>query len=194
MSEMLGNNPPQIVTKEEDEALFTQYIQNNISYDGWIKKLVEIHTSRGSITKTEILSLTGSIILRDGVLEMITDLHQKGFHTVLLSGSVDIIVEQIAKKIGVGTWEACSKIIFDENETLIDILSGGDEINKKEALSEKYLQENGFVDAEIYALGDGANDIALFKKYKGILIGENKHIEPIAWKKIHTLQEIKDLI
>ncbi|MEI6022278.1 MAG: HAD-IB family phosphatase [bacterium] len=182
------------ITKEEDELLFIQYLQNDIAYDDWIKKLVEIHTSRGSITKTELKLMVENIPLKEGVLEMVLDLHSKGFHTVLLSGSVDFIVEQIAQKIGIRAWMACSKLIFNENETLIDIISGGDEIYKKETLAEKYIQDNDFMNAEIYALGDGANDIELFKKYKGILIGNNKHLEPITWKSIQTLQEIKDLI
>jgi HAD superfamily phosphoserine phosphatase-like hydrolase len=125
---------------------------------------------------------------------MVKDLKTKGFHTVLLTGSLDCIAETIAHRVGVDAWRACSSFVFDENETLVDIDSNGEEINKKESLAKEYIAEHGFTRSEIYALGDGGNDIALFQNYKGILLGDNAKLAPIAWKQVQTLSEVTNLL
>jgi phosphoserine phosphatase len=182
------------ITKEEDHALFEQYLEKSLEYNAWTKKLIEIHRSRGSITKSEIIAMAQNLPLRDGAVEMVADLKAKGFHTVLLTGSLDVIAETIAHRIDADAWRACSSFVFDDSETLVDINSNGEEINKKESLAKEYVAEHGFTEAEIYALGDGGNDIALFQNYKGILLGDNAKLAPIAWKHVQTLSEVTDLL
>ena len=182
------------INKEEDHALFEQYLAKTLEYNDWIKKLVEIHRSRGSITRSEILTMAQSLPLREDAIEMTAALKKKGFRTVVLSGSADGIVETIAGRIGADAWMACSSFVFDENETLIHIASGGEEAERKEWLAKKYINENDFTNAEIYALGDGGNDIALFNNYKGILLGDNAKLAPLAWKQVQSLSEVVELL
>lgn len=182
------------ITKEEDNALFEQYLAKTLEYNDWTKKLVAIHRSRGSITKSEIVSMAQNLPLREGAAAMVATLKAKGFHTVLLTGSLDIIAESIAGRVEVDAWRACSSFVFDENETLIDIQSYGEEIDRKVLLAKEYVAEHGFTGADIYALGDGGNDIALFNTYKGILLGDNTKLAPIAWKQVQTLSEAAEIL
>lgn len=44
------------------------------------------------------------------------------------------------------------------------------------------------------SIGDGGNEKELFELTKGILIGNNQTLLPLAWKQVNTLTEAVDLL
>lgn len=182
------------ITPEEDHALFERYLERTLQYNDWTKELVRIHQSRGSITKSELETFAANIVLRPDAIGMVTTLKEKGWHIVLLSGSVDLIVSLIAKRIGANDWRACSKLIFDDSGKLSDIVSSGDEADAKIKIASEYLAQNNVSTENAVAIGDGGNDIELFKHMKGILLGQNEKLKAVAWKQVEHLSEIPGLI
>ncbi len=182
------------ITAQEDHALFEQYLEHKLEYNNWTKELFRIHSSRGSITKDELETFAHDIVLRPDAATMVSDAKTKGWHVVLLSGSVDLIVSTIAKRIGSDDWRACSQLVFDESRTLADIVSSGDESNAKISIAKRYLDEHNLSYENAVAIGDGGNDIELFKKMKGILLGNNEKLKPFAWKQVGSLLEITNII
>jgi len=182
------------ITQEEDEALFHKYLKEHLQYNDWTKELFRIHSSRGSITKAELKEFTTELEIRSDAKETVSALKEKGWHIVLLSGSVDLIVESIAKRLGVDDWRACSQLVFSDEEKLSDIVSSGDESNAKLAIAREYLAKNNIATENAIAIGDGGNDQDLFKNMKGILLGSNEKLKPLAWKQVESLSEIIELI
>lgn len=182
------------ITHKEDTALFEKYLKENLEYNDWTKELFAIHKSRGSITKTELETFAHEIVLRPDAIDMVTALKEKEYHIVLLSGSVDLIVSTIASRLGADEWRACSQLIFGEDGTLTDIVSSGDESNAKIAIAKKYLEEHSVSPENAIAIGDGGNDQDLFRYMKGILIGTNEKLQPLAWKQVERLSEIPTLL
>lgn len=182
------------ITSEEDNALFERYVKDDIAYNDWMKELVRIHQSRGSITKKELIDFIDTIELRSDAASSVMTVKKMGYHSVLLSGSVDLIVEAIAKKLHFDAWRSCSSLVFDDMDVLINIVSNGDEALRKETLAREYAKENNFTFKNAFCVGDGGNDIELFKEMKGILLGDNKKLEPLAWKKVSSLSEIGALL
>jgi phosphoserine phosphatase len=182
------------ITPEEDTALFEKYLKENLEYNDWTKELFRIHTSRGSITKGELETFAHEIVLRPDAIDMVSALKEKGWHIVLISGSVDLIVSIIASRLGADEWRACSQLVFVEDGTLADIVSSGDESNAKIAIAKKYLSEHSISLENAIAIGDGGNDIDLFKHMNGILLGQNEKLKAVAWKQVEQLLEIPNLI
>lgn len=182
------------ITHEEDTALFEKYLKEDPQYNDWTKELFAIHKSRGSITKTELETFAHEIALRPDAIDMVASLKEKGYHVVLLSGSVDLIVSTVASRLGANEWRACSQLIFGEDGTLSDIVSSGDEAHAKIGIAKKYLEEHDISPENAIAIGDGGNDQDLFKHMKGILLGTNEKLQPLAWKRVDNLSEISELL
>lgn len=179
------------ITTEKDEELFEQYRQGTLSYLDWIKKLVGLyHANNYPLTKRQIVQLAEDVELRSDAISFVRLAKEKGYIVVLVSASVDVIVEHIAKRLGADNWLSCSKAIF-ENDILIDLISMGDEGPAKL----KLVTEAGikFSDTTI-SVGDGANEKELFERTKGILLGSNQTLLPLAWKRVDSLTEAAELI
>jgi hydroxymethylpyrimidine pyrophosphatase-like HAD family hydrolase len=71
--------------------------------------------------------------------------------------------------------------------------ASGERAAKLELISNFCLQ-NGFDLSETIAVGDGGNDLEIFKNTKGVLLGDNAELLPVAWKQIHNLSELVDII
>lgn len=182
------------ITAEEDKQLFEQYLHHTLEYNNWTKELFRIHQSRGAITKDELVSFVETVELRPDAVSTIESLKQKGYSIVLISGSVDLVVSEMAKRLSIDQWLACSQLAFDEQGTLSNIISTGDEADSKLGLALNYLSHNNISADDAIAVGDGGNEWELFKVMKGILLGDNEKLKPLAWKQVQSLSEIPNVI
>lgn len=182
------------ITAEEDRALFDQYKNGTITYQEWTSKGVELHKDHQPVTKGELIEFFKTISLRDGAQELVNAAKEKGYHTTILSGSVDVIVSTIAERLGLHGWLSCAKAVFDDQEVLTDIVSEGDEAPAKLKLAERYVAEHGFDLKDSISIEDGGNGVELFKHAKGVLVGNNKDLAPLAWKQVENLSEINELL
>ncbi len=182
------------ITADEDKELFDRYLKDELLYKDWTKELIAIHRSRSSITMAEIIELAESINLRPDAVATVLALREKGYRVILLSGSVDVIIGTIAAALGIEEWFACSTLVFNEENVLTDIVSLGDEAPAKLKLAQNYIDAKNIDIESCYAVGDGGNDIELFKVMKGIVFGDHKGLNEVAWKRVEKLSEVVDLI
>jgi HAD superfamily phosphoserine phosphatase-like hydrolase len=182
------------ITPEEDKALFEQYLTDTFAYNDWIKELVALYQSRTPVTRREIIELAETTHLRPDAVATVLALREKGYRVILLSGSVDGIVGTIATALGIDEWFACSTLVFDENDMLVGIESMGDEAPAKLAIVQSYIATNSIDIENCFAIDDGGNGIELFKVMKGILLGGNEKLKPLAWKQVETLSEISTIL
>lgn len=182
------------ITPEEDQTLFDRYVNNDLQYNDWTKELVRLHKEHEPKTRADFMAVVESVELRPDAQETITALKAKGYRTVLISGSVDVVVEAVAKKIGCDDWLACTKVLFDDTGVFVDFVSLGDEGPAKLALATVYCEQQGFNLPEAIVVGDGGNEKDLFEVAKGILLGSKESLKPLAWKQINSLSEIPMLI
>jgi HAD superfamily phosphoserine phosphatase-like hydrolase len=179
------------ITPEQDEELFQQYNRGELLYLDWTKKLVDLyHSNNSPLTKSDLVGLAQDIELRPDALDFVRTTKEKGYIVVLVSGSVDVLVETIANRLNTDSWLACSKAVF-ENDTLIDIVSMGDEGPAKLKLVTYAGIE---LSANIVSVGDGANEKELFERTRGILLGNSQTLLPLAWRRVDTLTEAIELI
>lgn len=182
------------ITPEQDQELFDQYKAGTLTYEEWTPALVRIYKENNPVKRDELRALAESVVLREEARQCIVDAKSKGYDVLLMSGSVDVIVEGLAKRLGIPEWLACSKGEFNENEELIDILSMGDEGPAKLKLLQEYCDQKQIAMNDVITVGDGGNEREIFQVTKGILLGDNKELIPFAWKQVENLSEVNQFL
>lgn len=181
------------MTADEDQQLYDEYYAGKIDYKEWIKKILEIFKARGKAnlnTITEILSKNSVV---EGGKELVEYLQNKGYQVVLISGSIDIAVKQIAQKLGLKMAEATNTFIFDNNNNLQDIVTIDDDKVAKLTILKKFCKELNIDITECSCIGDGDNDIELFKETKHGITFKDSKIKSEAWKTIEKLDDLKNI-
>jgi phosphoserine phosphatase len=182
------------ITPEEDKALFERYLKDEISYTEWNKELVSIYRSRRSVSRADIMQFVETIVLRPEAATMVQALKEKGYWIVLWSGSVDVVVGAIARKVGANDWLSTARLVFDDAGLLVDIIDLGNEAPAKEKIAEEYAIKHKCDLSKAYAIDDGGNGVELFQRVKGIVLGDNEKLKPLAWKQVQSLSEIPALL
>lgn len=183
------------ISAEEDHKLFQEYLENKFDYKEWMKALVERYKSKTLVTKNDLSTFADSIELRPEAQGMIDAVKTKGYSVAIISGALDIVVSTIAEKLGVDTWLAKTKAIFNENGEFVDMETTTEgERDAKLHLVEEYCVAHNIDMKELICVEDGGNGLELFKHAKGILLGDNKDLAPFAWKQVENLSEIPELL
>jgi HAD superfamily phosphoserine phosphatase-like hydrolase len=182
------------LTEEEDAHLFEEYKKGLISYTTWIDEIMTIYHKYNPVHKEVIEALSILFPSRNGAEALIADAKEKGYTPVLLSGGVDAMVQKCAERFGIEHVFSTNELVFDEEGYLESIVSMGDEAPAKVALLELFCEKHGVAMKEIICVGDGENDVELFKVTKGIQIGKHQALAEVAWKQVEELEEISAIL
>ena len=182
------------VTQEEDQKLVDEYFAGKFSYDEWVKKILVMYKERGKADLKNITEILSKYNFLEGAREIVEHVKSKGYHVALISGSINVLVDIVAKDLGIELSEGVNTFIFDENDNLKDIVTyENDEIAKLNIL-ESYCRKLGIDITECVCVGDGDNDIEMFKKTgKGITFKGSK-IEKDAWMVVDELADLLKII
>lgn len=183
------------MTPQEDHSLFENYLKNSFDYKTWTTEIVRILKERNLCTKNAVHAFAETIKPRSDAKEVIQACKDADYITVVISGGIKQVVEPIAKHLGVEYVFTTSDLLFDEHGMLDSIIDNGDEMHAKVRGFEEVCIERGIPEDQAYAVGDGGNDIEIFKRTKkGILIGNYAPLKEFAWKQVQSLSEIKELL
>ena len=183
------------ITAEEDHALFEQYLQEAFDYKGWMDELMNLYKRNPLVTKDDLKTFADTIEIRGDAHTAIEAIKAKGYTVAIISGALDAVVQTIATKLGIDIWFAKTSAIFDDQEQFVNVATQGDgERDEKLRIVETYCVENGIDIKEVICVEDGGNGLELFKYCKGILLGNNSELAPLAWKQVQNLSEIPALL
>lgn len=181
------------MTAEEDQQLYDEYYEGKIDYKEWIKKILDIFKARGKANKNTITEALSKNSIVDGGKGLVDYLKSEGYKVVLISGSIDIAVKQIAEKLGIEMAEATNTFIFDNNDKLKDIITIDDDKVAKLTILKNFCKKLNIDITECACIGDGDNDIELFKATKHGITFKDSKIESEAWKTIEKLDDLKNI-
>ena len=177
------------VSEEMDKKWLAEYESGNITYEKWNEILLEQYMRHPDATRAGITKALTQITYSDGARESISYLRSHGFELVLISGSIDIVVSHVAHDLGISLSKANNTFIFDDNDRVSIHTQGNDTIAKAVYL-ESFCDMLGIGLDECACIGDGANDIELFRRTgRGITFRGSK-IEAQSWKVIDSLKDI----
>jgi phosphoserine phosphatase len=182
------------MSPEQDEDLLQEYLNDKISYNEWMSQILQIFKDKGMGSRHNIEMALSQYEYNKGAQELVSDLRQKGYQLALISGSINILVELVARELRIENYVAHNHFVFDENEYIENIVVDGDDIHAKA----KYLTElSSRMDIplkSVACIGDGDNDVEMFRiTGNGITFTDSK-IASEAWKVVDSLPDVMDIL
>ena len=188
-------NPHFGMTETEDQVLFDWYKRGLITYSQWDEFIVKILREKNQCTKDKVTAFADSIAPRADAQAVIDACKEKGYVTIILSGTMKQIADSFKTRLGIDFSYTTSTIIFDDRGIFEDIENDKDEAPAKLRVFERVCAEHGVDPTETLVVGDGGNDLEIFKRSKkAVLLGNYEPLKPHAWKQITELREVIDLL
>ncbi len=182
----------------QHDGVFQAFKKGEISLQNATNKVLNLWRSKGLATKSHVVNVFSEIPLRDDAKKTIEYLKSKSYILCLITGSMDLYAEQVAKELDISYYYSNTKLFWDKAGVLSGMDYYTDDRGKKLAQFMEFTKKVGVRPDECAVVGDSANDIGLFNiTGKGIAVRtefEAKELEAVAWKKIEHLKEIKDIL
>ena len=178
------------ISDEDDRRWFYEYASGKISYEKWNEILLERYLEQDNATRKGITEIFSHYELADGAREAVEHVRSKGYETALISGSVDIMVDLVAHDLGITHAKANNTFIFDDAGRLKGIHTFGDDTIGKADHLESFCDQLGISMNECACIGDGENDIEMFRRTGHGITFRGSKIEKDAWKVVDSLKDI----
>lgn len=179
------------VSQAEDDVLVAWGQEGIISDAEGQDILCRIYRERGNPTRERITDIIWKYQYRPEAKETIKKLKELGFTIALISGSMDILVEHVAKELGIQHWASNNRFIFDDTNVLLRIETEDNDYIYKVRQLEKLCKELGLHVTDSVCVGDGANDVMLFEACgNGVTFSDSKYAHTAKY----TVQSLEGLV
>jgi HAD superfamily phosphoserine phosphatase-like hydrolase len=171
------------VTPQEDEVLYRLGPEKEgvLTYHEWIDVLSKIIIKRGKATKQNIENVLLDYTFKDGAKEVVSALKDAGHTVVIVSGAFNMVVDDVAQKLGIKHAYNNAYLVFNKDDYLKEILLTWDDLQYKTLMVNSICKRFGIHPKDAYYVADGDNDENIFAETIGVALhmGQDQH-EP--WK------------
>lgn len=176
--------------------IFDKFSKNELSYEVSKSQLIQLWEDTGNNNKQFWEEMFLKWPLKDDAQELVDYAHRQNYKTVLITGSFDIFAKAIAEKLGIPLWYANTEMVWSTDDALIDFHYVRDQAAQKLVHFQEFIQQNGIDAQDCVVIGDGDNDIELFKTTgRGIAVSkDSQNLMDVAWKSVDNLSEVKDIL
>lgn len=180
----------------EHLRVFKDFLEEKATYENSKEKLLKVWQATGNANKQSFQGIFERWPLREEALGVIDFLKNKELIVCIITGSMDLYAEVVAKRLGIPFYYANTELIWDKEGNLTDYHYFKDQAGKKLEQFQQFCEEQNLTPEECIIVGDDENDIELFKIARGVALKspDSKNIEPIAWKVIDDLAELKTIL
>ncbi len=184
-------------SKQELKDIFNRYEKGDISINGLWEGMVSAFRKTGKASKEFICGFwAANNYFKEGAEDLISYLKSKKYKIYLISCSVGECLEPLSRKLSLDGFYAGSHLVFDDKGELVKIESECDGRPFKKEKLEELARKEGVDVRDIVFVGDGENDIGVFKMTgRGIAVdGDNEELVKNSWKQVDSLSEIKGIL
>lgn len=179
------------VTEEEDSLLMRLASEGIINDSEGQDLLCRIYKKRGQPTRANIQKILEDYSFLPTAEETIKELQKRGNKLVIISGAMDLLVESVAKKLGIDEFHYNNSLEFDQNNLLTNILTIDNDEQYKLHQLEQVCQKLSIELTDCMCVGDGDNDILLFKTSRcGVTFADS----PIKNEAKYTISQLQDIL
>jgi HAD superfamily phosphoserine phosphatase-like hydrolase len=179
---------------ERHIQIYTDYKEGRTDYSASKKELIDLWRATGNANKSFFGQLFDSLPL-DPAAERVVQAAKVGRVACLITGSMDLYAETVARKLGIDTWYANTTLHWDDQGNLVDMNYDLNQGRKKLEQYTQFCSENGFGLEDCLVVGDGEKHEKLFEACKrGVLIGSDPESESYAWRRIAQLADFEQIL
>ncbi len=178
-------------------ALYEAYKNGDLSYSDSKAGLLSLWQATGQATRRRIRQVFRDLPIQEDAAPLVSWLAQRGVRICLISGSMDLYCEVVADRLGVHYWYANTRLLFDEEENLVDLDYVLDQENRKLFQLKEFCAQNDVDLTRVVVVGDGANDRRLFEYTRnGVLVGHraDPSVRRVARWRMTGLRELHDTL
>lgn len=181
---------------EEDFAMYVEYKNGDVSYEEWTAKIENLYKERGLASRERITQVLKQFNLRSDAIETVKELQRRGYEIIIISGSFDITISQAAHVLNIKTFRAGTSIIFNDNDIFSHFKNQGEESMTKLNQLTDICKIKNIQLFDCVCVGDGANDLELFKATgNGIcFLNGTDEVKSAAKFQIDTLNDLLSII
>lgn len=181
---------------EEHLRIYSDYKEGLVDYEQARSKLLRLWHKTGKANKKEFQSIFDQIPLRENARETVAWLQDR-YSVCLITGSMDLYAQTIAKKLGVAEWYANTSLSWGTQGELVGMEYELDQAEKKLKQLTSYCLRHGLRANECVVVGDGENDLAMFKASgKGVLVNAELSVKygKSVWKIIKNIGSLPAIL
>ena len=181
---------------KKHQKIYQLAIGGKISFIEGERKLTRMYRGSGKANEFFIKKLFSKIEPKSEAKIVIEYLKKKGYLIYLISGAIDIYVEEIAKKLGVNGFYANSTLEFGSGGVLEKIHYRDNQNGVKVKQLEELINKLSLKMNEVVFVGDSENDLGVFEKTgHGIAINSScGDLKRTAWKRGDSLNKIRNFL
>ncbi|MEN8253755.1 MAG: HAD-IB family phosphatase [Patescibacteria group bacterium] len=154
------------------KKVYKELRSGNIDFDEAKKKL-HLNLKDKKIHKKQLEKVFREIEVNGDAYSTINDLKKQGFMICIISGSIDLIVKEIAKKFRIKDCYSNARLIFNKEGYWTDIEYDQAEEKLKLKQAKDFMKKNSLKKDDCIVLGHSPADMILFEKFCGITIDCN---------------------
>jgi phosphoserine phosphatase len=190
ITELLG------ASVSEHERIFREFLNQELTYAESKRQLIGLWQATGNANQTFLINIFSNWDFKHDARSLIDYCNEQHYLTVLITGSVDLFAEQIARKLDAHAWYANTQLVWDDKGNLIDFHYERDQATKKLEQFYDFLGNSTIKPEECIVIGDGDNDIKLFEITKHGIAAASKDegLLKEAWKAVNDLSQIRDIL
>lgn len=181
------------MSEAEDNMLVKLNREGALEYEQWTDLLQNIYKKRGKATLAGMDAALSTFNYKSGVKETIAYLQNKGYQIALVSGAVDMYVDKIARDLGITLAQGNSVLVFDSGENLERIVTFGDDYFAKLRHLESFCRRLGIALSECACIGDGENDIEMFRATGRGITFTGSPIASDAWQVVDSISDLQKI-
>ncbi len=134
-----------------------------ISYYDWmyVDTLLWLHSRRGKVRKSYLKERLQAIRVREDAKKVVKELKKKGILTVIVSSGVDLLVERVAKELGVHEWIS-NKLVFNKERFLVPGGLPYVPLRAKRIVLEEIMRATGIPREQVVLVSDNESDKEAF--------------------------------
>lgn len=179
---------------EQHIQIYQDYKNGKIDYPTSKSQLIDLWRSTGNANRAFFVQLFDALPL-DPVAEKIAQAAKEGRIVCLITGSMDLYAEAVAKKLGIDEWYANTTLHWDTDGNLVDMDYELNQAARKLEQFGEFCQANSLEMQNCLVVGDGKNDELLFEaSNRGVLLGGDPKTQTHAWKRIAQLADFDQIL
>lgn len=181
------------MTAEEDLTLWKLNSEGILPDKLWLQVVNNLYRTRGTHTYEEIQKTVLQYEYLPGAKEAVKAMQQK-YAVGIISGAPDILVEHVAKELDIDLFGSNALLLFDEQGNFQELITLHEEATSKVVYLQEFCRRLDIRPEQVARIGDGDNDIELFRRTKHGITFTGSKIASKAWRTIDTIADLPSVL